>query len=132
MAVAHGGTEHLLDLQALAHQHRGLVGEAELAQVALGVEAGARGMGEAVADGGGVDLAADERADQLRLVLVAHAEILAALVRERLRRGGLGLLVVVLAMDDGRELRAYLWTFFQTLSTLPQVVSTSTQPVARR
>ena len=28
--------------------------------------------------------------------------------------------------------RAYLWTFFQTLSTLPQVVSTSTQPVARR
>jgi hypothetical protein len=28
--------------------------------------------------------------------------------------------------------RAYLWTFFQTFSTLPHVVSTSTQPFPRK
>ena len=38
-----------------------------------------------------------------RLLAVAHAEVVAALVGEGLRGGGLGLLVVVLAVDDGGE-----------------------------
>ena len=45
-------------------------------------------------------LAADEIADQLGLGDIAHAQVLAAVVRQRLRRGGAGFLVIVLAVND--------------------------------
>ena len=47
VAVLHGAAQHLLDLQALAHQHGRLVGEADAGQVAPGIEAGAGGVREA-------------------------------------------------------------------------------------
>src|SRR6185436_12511298 len=49
---------------------------------------------------GAADRAANEIADQLGLGHVAHAQILSADVRQRLRRGGERLFVVVLAVND--------------------------------
>src|SRR5205814_5040699 len=103
VAVDDGLAQHLLDLEALAHQHRRLVGEADAGEVALGVEAGAGRVGKAGADLRPLLLAADERADHRRLLAVAYAQVMAAGVGEGLGGGGLGLLVVVLAVDDGGE-----------------------------
>src|SRR5688500_16694422 len=57
-------------------------------------------MADRAADLVGADEAADERAHHRRFLAVAHAEVVAAVVGEGLGRGGLGLLVVVLAVDD--------------------------------
>jgi hypothetical protein len=57
----------------------------------------------------------------------------AARVLEDLARRRLGLLVVVLAVDQrGEPVARVLVDRFQTLSTLPQVVSTRTQPICCR
>ena len=102
-ARAHRGTQQLLDLEALRHQHRRLVGEPDLLQIALGVEAGAGRRGEALDERLGADRAADEAAHELGLGAVLDAQELPARVGERLRRGRLGLLVVVLAVDHRGE-----------------------------
>ena len=64
-ALAHRRAQHLLDLQALGHQHRRLVREADALQVALGIEAGARRLAEALDQRPRPDRAADEVADEL-------------------------------------------------------------------
>ena len=60
-------------------------------------------MGEAAADVLRLLLSTDELRHERRLRLVPHAQVMAAVVSEGLGCGGLGLLVVVLAVDHGRE-----------------------------
>src|SRR3712207_2574595 len=87
-----------------AHEHRRLVGDAYALQVGLRVEAGAHPVAEFGAKLLGVGAAQDEVHHIVGLFEVADDEIPAvAAIHGRLGSCGLRLLVIVLAVDDARE-----------------------------
>src|SRR5215207_9593192 len=104
VALGHRFPQFLADRHRLAHEHRGLVGDAYALEVGLRIEAGAHAVAELLFEFTGARSAQDEVHDVAGLFEVAHDQVLpvAALLRG-LRGGGLRLLVVVLAVDDARE-----------------------------
>ena len=102
VAALDAAADLLRDRQRLAGEHGGLVGDPDALQVPRKVEARRRRLRESGSDRARVAAALDEVADDPRLVHVEQDEVPPARVLHDLARGGLGLLVVVLAVDDGR------------------------------
>ena len=101
VAFDHRLPELLADRHCLAHEHRGLVGYANPLEVLLRVEAGTHAVAEHPPEIAGVDAAQDEVDDVSDLLEVADDQVLSvAVLLGGLGCGGLGLLVVVLAVDD--------------------------------
>ena len=75
---------HLLNLQTLCHEHRGLIRKTDAGEVALGIEPGAHREAELLEKERPRDLATDERADNRRLFTISDAEIAPSGVRQRL------------------------------------------------
>src|SRR5215211_746162 len=101
VALGHRLPELLAHGQRLAHEHRGLVGDANAPEVLLGIEAGRHAVRELICELFSPHLAEDEVRDVARLFEVAQDQVLpVAAIPQGLRGGGLGLFVVVLAVDD--------------------------------
>ena len=103
VAADHALPDLLGDRQRFAREHRGLIRDPDPVQVAGEVEARRDGGGEPQAQRLGVAALLDEIADQPRLRHVQHHEVAAAGILHHLAGGRLGLLVVVLAVDDRGE-----------------------------
>src|SRR5437762_937777 len=84
-------------------EHRGLIGDAYADEVAIGIEPGRQLVRKELKEPLPAPRSLDVRADFTRFRHVAHDEVLPARVFGDLARGGLCLLVVVLAVDDGGE-----------------------------
>ncbi len=93
----------LCDGERLAGQHRGLVGHAHALEIAREVEISRHLVPERLLHLGDGGVALDEPAQELRFVHVTHDDVAATIVFRDLARGGLGLLVEVLAVDHRRE-----------------------------
>ena len=91
------------DGERLARQHRGLIGDAHTDEIAIRVEPRGHSSVEQAQEPLAAPHALDERAHLARLGHVPHHEIPAARVAGDLAARRLGLLVIVLAMDDGGE-----------------------------
>src|SRR5438309_1987700 len=116
------------DGQRFAREHRGLIRDADALQVAIRIKARGHFAIELLEKLLSRPPSLDVLAHDAGLTHVAHDEIFATGILVDLARGGLRLLVVILAVNPSR---AYDSTRFQTLSTDPHVVSTSTHPIAR-
>src|SRR5215211_5323632 len=104
VALDHRLPELLAYGQRLAHEHRGLVGDPHALQVLIGIEARTHAVCELLCELLGPHPAKDEVRDISRLLQVAQDQVLpVAAIPQGLRSGGLGLLVVVLAVDDAGE-----------------------------
>src|SRR5215216_4002552 len=88
--------------ERLAGKHRGLVGYADPDEIALEIEAGRNRSAEAGLKSLDVSPGLYVITDGPRLVHVEHHQIAALGVFRHLAGGSLRLLVVVLAVDDGR------------------------------
>ena len=89
-----------LHLECLGHQHGRLVGETHALQVAVRIETRAGGVAELSHQCGRRAPAENEFAQPFGFSDVAHAQVLATGVGQRLRGGGARFLVIVLAVND--------------------------------
>ena len=95
-----GRADLLADRQRFPGQHRGLIGNADSLEVCLGVEPGRNGAGKRLHERRGGKAAFDVVAQQPSFAHVAHDQVVAT-VRSHLGGGGLRLLVLILAVNEG-------------------------------
>ncbi len=79
-AIHHRLPNQFSHLQRLGHQHRRLVGEANVLQIALGIEPRRRRLDEVRQEAIAIAAVADVFADDRRLGVIEHDEILAAVL----------------------------------------------------
>src|SRR5215217_3807446 len=87
--------------ERLPGQHRGLIGHSDAAEITLKIEPGRNTAGKVCPQGLDVAATFDEVADHPRFVHVEYHEIASLRVLHDLACRGLGLLVVVLSVDEG-------------------------------
>ena len=103
VAGEHGLADHLADGDRLAHQHGGLVRQADAPEIAVRVEAGRAGVPERCRELLAAGASADHVAQQPGLLRVEDHDVAPAVHGRGLGRGRLRLLVMQLAVDDRGE-----------------------------
>jgi hypothetical protein len=101
IAFLDGGLDAALDLLGLAPHHRGLVGDPDPAQVEVGVEPLGVSAPEAFQERRFIPAVADVIAKKIGLAQVEQDEVVPFAANQRPARGGLGLLMLRFAVDDG-------------------------------
>ena len=84
VAIGHGGAEHLADLERLRREHRGLVGQADPAEVLVGVEPVGHRAPEPLEKRRPRTAMADVIADDLRFRAVEDDQVPAVPILQRL------------------------------------------------
>jgi len=107
----HGALEQLADLLGLAFEHGGLVGHPHVFQIPVGVKARRAGLAELAHEFVLVAAVENVVGNVAGFVVVEHDQVLVGK-----RAGGDGLLVLVLAVDDGGKL-----AFFVLLDRVPNL-----------